>query len=68
MVFNQNNLYYKTYVFEVKSNFEKNELSSNGKIKINYYSYAYDAKCVVEEEQISPYIFGRTFSGGNLNG
>lgn len=68
MVFNKTDLYYKTYVFEIKSNFEKNELSSNGKIKVNYYSYAYDAKCTTEEEQISPYIFGRTFSGGNLNG
>jgi hypothetical protein len=55
-------------MFEVKSNFEKNELSSNGKVAIKYYSYAYDAKCIVEAEQISPYIFGRIISGGNLNG
>lgn len=68
LVFSKNNLYYKTYVFEIKSNFEKNELSSNGKVQIDHYSYAYDAKCVMGSEQISPYIFGRIISGGNLNG
>lgn len=68
LVFSKNNLYYKTYVFEVKSNFEKNELSSNGKAVIKYYSYGYDAKCNIATEEISPYIFGRIISGGNLNG
>lgn len=68
LVLSKNDLYYKTYMFEVKSNFEKNELSSNGKVSIKYYSYAYDAKCTAQAEQISPYIFGRIISGGNLNG
>jgi hypothetical protein len=68
LIFSKNDLLYKKYMFEIKSNFEKNELASEGKVSIKYYSYSYDAKCKLLEEKITPYIFGRIISGGNLNG
>lgn len=68
LVYSKNNFYYKNYIFEIVSNFEKNNLSSNGKIKLDHYSYGYDAHCTMASEQISPYIFGRRIVGGSVNG
>jgi len=68
LVFSKNNLYYKNYIFEIVSNFEKNDLSSNGAVSIHHYSYAYDAQCVLSPEEISPYLFSRKIAGGPLNG
>lgn len=68
LVFSKEDLYYKNYFFQVISDFEKNDLSKNGKINIKYYSYAYDARCTLEKEEISPFIFGRKIIGGRLNG
>lgn len=68
LVFSKNNLYYKNYIFEIVSNFEKNDLSLDGKIKLNHYSYGYDAKSKMDVEEISPYVFTRKVFGGNING
>lgn len=68
LVFSKSDLYYKNYIFEIVSNFEKNDLSSDGKIKIDHYSYGYNAKCKTDLEEISPYLFARRILGGNVNG
>lgn len=68
LVYSKNNLYYKNYIFEIVSNFEKNDLSTNGQIKIDHYSFGYDAKCNVKAEEINPYLSIRKIFGGNVNG
>lgn len=68
LVFSKNNLYYKNYIFEIVSNFEKNDLSSGGAVPLHHYSYSYDAKCSLGQEEISPYVFARKINGGPLNG
>jgi len=68
LVYSKNNFYYNNYIFEIISNFEKNNLSSNGKIKIDHYSYGYDAHCKIGSEQISPYLLRRRILGGSVNG
>lgn len=68
LVYSKNNFDYKNYIFEIISNFEKNDLSSNGKIKIDHYSYGYDAHCRALSEEISPYLVSRRILGGSVNG
>lgn len=56
------NLSYRKYVFEIKSDFEKNILSSDGKIKINKYSYLLDQDLTLAPEELSPFLLTRVIT------
>jgi hypothetical protein len=58
-VYTNTGLSYRNYVFEIKSDFEKNILSSDGKIKINKYSYLLDQDLTLGKEELSPFLFTR---------
>lgn len=68
LVYSKNNFYYKNYIFEIISDFEKNDLSGNGKIKLDHYSFGYDPDCDMSSEELSPYLASRKIFGGNVNG
>lgn len=61
-VYSISNLSYRKYVFEIKSDFEKNILSSDGKIKINKYSYLLDQDLTLQPEEISPFLLTRVIT------
>ncbi len=58
-VYSITSLSYRKYVFEIKSDFEKNILSSNGRINLNKYSYLLDQDLTLSSEEISPFLLTR---------
>lgn len=62
-VYAKNDLAYRRYIAEIKSDFEKNPLSSNGKIKINGYSFIEDQYLELKSEEISPFLLTRVIVG-----
>jgi len=68
LVYSKNDFYYKNYIFEIISDFEKNDLSENGKIKLDHYSFGYDPSCGMGSEEFTPYLTSRSIFGGNVNG
>jgi len=63
LVFSKTNLSYKTYVFELVSDFEKNLLSSDGKINIKKYTFSLDNSLTLEKEEISSTLLARVITG-----
>ena len=63
VVFSKTNLSYKKYVFEIVSNFEKNLLSSDGKVNIKKYTFTLDNSLSLQKEEISSTLLGRVVSG-----
>lgn len=62
-VYAKNDLAYRRYIAEIKSDFEKNILSSSGKIKINGYSFIEDQYLSLKSEEISPFLLTRVIVG-----
>lgn len=62
VVFSRTNLFYKKYVFEIVSNFEKNLLSSDGKVNIKKYTFTLDNSLNLQKEEISSTLLGRVVS------
>lgn len=62
-VYENNNLGYRKYIAEIKSDFEKNSLSSNGKIRLKGYSFIRDQNAQFLAEEISPFLLTRTITG-----
>ena len=62
-VYVNTDLNYREYIFEIESNFEKNPLSSNGKIKINSFSYLYNPFLTFGLELVNPNLLSRKITG-----
>jgi len=58
-VYYNDTLNYRKYIFEIRSDFEKNPLSSDGKVKINKFSYLPDYDLLTYSEEISPFLLTR---------
>jgi len=54
---------YKEYMFEIESNFQKNPLSSDGKIKITSFSYLYNPFLTFGLELLNPNLLARKITG-----
>lgn len=59
LVFSKTNFEYKKYVFEIVGNYEKNILSSDGKINIKNYKFTLDNSLYLEKEETNPFAIGR---------
>lgn len=66
LVFSKTNLLFKNYFFEIISNYEKNILSSDGKINIKSYSFSLNNYLTLEKEEISSSLLGRVVTGATL--
>lgn len=62
-VYLNTSLDYKEYIFEIESNFQKNPLSSDGKIKINSFSYLHNPFLTFGVELFSPNLLSRKITG-----
>jgi|GEM_PF-1885446 len=58
LVFSKTDLLYKKYVFEIVANYEKNILSSNGRINIKNYKFTLDNSLSLQKEEISSSLLG----------
>jgi hypothetical protein len=66
LVFSKTNLLFKNYLFEIISNYEKNILSSDGKINIKSYSFSLNNYLILGKEEISASLLGRVVTGATL--
>jgi hypothetical protein len=66
LVFSKTDLSYKNYVFEIVSNYEKNILSSDGKINIKKYSFSLNNYLTLNKEEVSSSLLGRIVTGATL--
>lgn len=62
-VYIKTDLEYKEYMFEIESNFQKNTLSSDGKVKINSFSYLYNPFLTFSSELLNPNLLSRKITG-----
>lgn len=63
IVYENTNLDYREYIFEIRSEFEKNTLSTNGQVKINSYTFLQDVYAALGSEELSPFLLTRVISG-----
>jgi len=62
IVYENNSLDYREYIFEIISEFDKNILSTDGKVKINSYNFLQDIYATLAIEELSPFLLTRVVS------